>query len=65
MIATATPRPTEGELRSLLSEAGVDVTASVWPDPGFVVAAGQTVAPCLLDGVLLVDSIPVYSAAWL
>lgn len=65
MTLIETPPLTEGELRSTLAEAGVDITATVWPHPGFVVSGGQTITPCPLAGVLFVDFQPVYSAAWL
>lgn len=54
-----------GDLRDLLAESGVDIRRPVWPEPGYVIAAGQTICPSPLRGVLIVDMKPCYSAAWL
>lgn len=54
-----------GNLRDILAEAGIDIRQPVWPYPGYVRAAGHTVVPSPLHGVLIVDMKPCYSAAWL
>lgn len=60
-----TDMPIPGEIRRILKEANIDATAASWPHPGFVIAGGCTVAPCMLRGVLFVNGAPMYSAAWL
>lgn len=65
MIKIARGKATPGAIRVMLAEAGIDVTASTWPEPGFVVANDETLVPTPLRGVLIVNGIPRYSQAWL
>lgn len=55
---------TPGEIRDMLSEAGIDITAPSWPSPGYVVANGEILVPTDRPGVLRVNGEDRYSAAW-
>lgn len=56
---------TPADVRALLDEAGIDVTATAWPHPGYVIVAGDVYLPHPAPGTLRVNGEPCYSAAWL
>jgi len=54
-----------GELREALDAAEIDVNASRWDDHvDHVIFKGHVVAPHPEQGVLVIDGVPAFSAAW-
>lgn len=58
-------RPNEHDVRVLLEESGIDVTAPKWEEPGFVIADHVRYEPSDVRGYLFVNGEPRYSAAWI
>lgn len=57
------------ELRSILTDAGIDITAPTWEgllgsELDEIIFAGHTVSPHPDSGCLTIDGQPCYSAAW-
>lgn len=55
---------TPAEIRQMLEQAGIDITAPVW-SPQCVLVGGLVYRPHPARGYLIVDGQVAYSAAWL